>query len=132
MEELLAAAQVGNAHIRVVSGAIGALDALTAASPGGLTNVLHTMRKSPHELLAPEEAARLTTIQEVFRGSARQAARRFPTFLNVAAAVALAGKGFAHSRNQCGQIPFPKSTLLLASLSRARCSWLRSGQAAPD
>jgi aspartate dehydrogenase len=94
MEELLAAAQVGNAHIRVVSGAIGALDALAAASLGGLTSVLHTMRKPPQELLPPKEAAQITTIQEVFRGSARQAAIRFPTFLNVAAAVALAGKGF--------------------------------------
>jgi aspartate dehydrogenase len=94
MDELLAAAQMGHAHMRVVSGAVGALDALTAASLGGLTRVLHTMRKPPQELLTPQEAAQLTNVQEVFRGSARQAASRFPTFLNVAAAVALAGKGF--------------------------------------
>ncbi len=79
---------------RVVSGAIGALDALTAASvDGGITRVTHTMRRPPHSLLAASEAAQLTTAREVFRGTARQAAVRFPHFLNVAAAVALASNG---------------------------------------
>jgi aspartate dehydrogenase len=44
-------------------------------------------------LLAAEKAAKLTTVSEVFRGTARQAVLRFPEFLNVAAAVALAGNG---------------------------------------
>jgi len=94
LQELFNAAQAGRAHIQVVSGAIGALDALAAAAvDGSLTRVLHTMRRSPHSLLAPEDASRLTTVQEVFRGSARQAVLQFPEYLNVAAAVALAGNG---------------------------------------
>lgn len=91
---LLTAAQIGGAKARLVSGAIGGLDALAAASLGGLTRVIHTMRKPPEALLASEEASQITTVREVFRGSARQAALRYPQFLNVAAAVALAGIGF--------------------------------------
>src|SRR6266487_6222601 len=94
LHELLDATRIGNTQAKVASGAIGALDALAAASIGGLTRVVHTMRRSPKTLLTPEEAARLTTVREVFRGSARQAAQQFPEFLNVAAAVALASKGF--------------------------------------
>ncbi len=95
LQELLDAAQAGRAQVKIVSGAIGALDALAAAAvDGSLTRVLHTMRRSPHSLLPPEEASRLTSVQEIFRGSARQAVLRFPEYLNVAAAVALAGNGF--------------------------------------
>jgi aspartate dehydrogenase len=94
MEALLEAARTGGAQIRIVSGAIGALDALAAASLGGeFTFVVHTMRKPPQELLSSQEASRLTDVQEVFRGSAREAALRYPKFLNVAAAVALASRG---------------------------------------
>jgi aspartate dehydrogenase len=92
--ELLAAAQHGGAQMKLVSGAIGGLDALAAASLGGLTRVIHTMRKPPEALLPSEEASRVVTVCEVFRGTARQAALRFPEFLNVAATVALAGAGF--------------------------------------
>lgn len=91
---LLEAAQMGGTQAKVASGAIGALDALAAASLGGLASVIHTMRRSPQTLLPPEEAASLTSTREVFRGSARQAAQQFPEFLNIAAAVALAGRGF--------------------------------------
>ena len=51
------------------------------------------MRRPPHSLLEASEATHLITVQEVFRGTARQAAVRFPHFLNVAAAVALASNG---------------------------------------
>ena len=95
MRELLDAAQEGNAQMKVVSGAIGALDAIAAAAAGGgLIKVLHTMRKPPHTLLAPQEASRLTSALEVFRGTARHAVLQFPEYLNVAASVALAGNGF--------------------------------------
>ncbi len=93
LNNLLTAAQSGNSQAKVVSGAIGALDALSAASLGELRCVVHTMRRIPTSLLSSEEAARLTAPHEVFRGTARQAARQFPEFLNVAAAVALASKG---------------------------------------
>jgi aspartate dehydrogenase len=94
MNELLDAARAGGTQARVVSGAIGALDALAAASVAGkIARVIHTMRRPPQTLLASEEAAKLTAVHEVFRGNARQAVLQFPEFLNVAAAVALASNG---------------------------------------
>lgn len=94
LQDILNATQQSGAQIKVASGAIGALDALAAASLGGLTKVIHTMRKPPETLLAPEENTRLSEAREIFRGNARQAVRQFPEFLNVAAAVAVAGRGF--------------------------------------
>ena len=93
-EALFDAAQKSGAKAKVVSGAIGALDALASASIGKLTAVIHTMRRFPETLLSPEESAHLTTAREVFCGSARQAAQKYPEFLNIAASVALAGVGF--------------------------------------
>ncbi|MBA2678452.1 MAG: hypothetical protein H0U76_08680 [Ktedonobacteraceae bacterium] len=80
LQELLDAAQAGGAHIQVVSGAIGALDALAAAAvDGSLTRVLHTMRRSPHSLLPPEEASRLTTVQKSFVEAPGRPCSSFPT-----------------------------------------------------
>jgi len=92
--ELRAAAQAGCAQVRVVSGAIGGLDALAAAALGGLTRVTHTTRKPASVLLGPAEATHLTHAREIFRGTAREGALKFPESLNVAAAVSLAGLGF--------------------------------------
>lgn len=91
-DALLAAAEAGSAQLKVASGAIGGLDAISAAAVGGLTRVTHTTRKPPRTLLG-EEGARLTESREVFRGSARAAALEFPESVNVAAAVSLAGIG---------------------------------------
>ncbi len=91
--ELFAAAEEGNAQIRIASGAIGGLDALSAAKLGGLSRVTHTTRKPPHTLLSADEARTLVRPLEVFRGSAREGALRFPESINVAAAVSLAGIG---------------------------------------
>lgn len=90
---LLAAAHEGGGRIRVASGAIGALDAIAAARLGGLARVTHTTRKPPATLLSPEEAVALREPREVFRGSARDGALRFPESINVAAAVSFAGIG---------------------------------------
>lgn len=95
MNELLEAAQVGGSQARIVSGAIGALDMLAALSlRGEINRVQHILRKPPEALLPSQEAAQLTVTREIFYGSARQAVVQFPEFLNVAAAVALASKGF--------------------------------------
>jgi aspartate dehydrogenase len=94
LQMLRQAAQENSAHIKIASGAIGGLDALSAASLGELRQVTHTLRKPPATLLPPQEAAKVHDAQEIFFGNARQAVRRFPEFLNVAAAVALAGSGF--------------------------------------
>ena len=111
LQEILSASQRSGAQIRVASGAIGALDALAAASWGELTTVIHTMRKPPETLLAPEESTRLTIAREIFRGSARQAVLQFPEFLNVAAAVALAGKGFDQTQVRVLADPTVKHSL---------------------
>ena len=92
-EELLAAARAGGGRLRVASGAIGALDAIAAASVGGLTRVTHTARKPARTLLDADEAARLTEPREVFRGAAREGVLKYPESINVAAAVSLAGLG---------------------------------------
>lgn len=91
--EIRAAAMAGGSRAIVASGAIGGLDAIAAAAVGGLDRVTHTTRKPPRALLEAAEAERLTEPRELFRGSAREGALRFPENINVAAAVSLAGIG---------------------------------------
>ncbi len=87
-------AKQGGSRVFVASGAIGALDAIASAAVcGGLRRVTHTTRKPARALLEPAEAADLTAPRELFRGSAREGALRFPESINVAAAVSLAGIG---------------------------------------
>ncbi len=93
MEAMTAAAEAGNAQAKVASGAIGALDAIASGAVGGLTRVTHTTRKPAHTLMSAEEAAGLKEAREVFHGSAREGALKFPESINVAAAVSLAGIG---------------------------------------
>jgi aspartate dehydrogenase len=93
LDDLLAAAEAGGAQAKIASGAIGALDAISAAAVQGLSRVTHTTRKPPRTLLSPEEAASLIEAKEVFRGSAREGALLFPESINVCAAVSLAGIG---------------------------------------
>src|SRR5262249_57742614 len=90
---ILASACAGGGRAIVVSGAIGGLDALAAAAVGGLTSVTHITRKPARALLSPDEAAILTEPRELFCGTAREGALRFPESINVAAAVSLAGIG---------------------------------------
>jgi aspartate dehydrogenase len=91
---ILESAQLGKARAIVASGAIGGLDALASAAVGGLRTVTHTTRKPARALLEAAEAVALTAPRELFRGSAREGALRFPESINVAAAVSLAGIGF--------------------------------------
>lgn len=90
--ELRDAARDSGTVATVVSGAIGGLDLIASAAAGGLTSVRHTITKPPKALgLSASEGG------EVFRGSAREAAKRYPQNANVAAAVALAGIGLDRS-----------------------------------
>jgi len=90
---LICAARDGGGRVLIASGAIGGLDALAAAAVGGLDHVTHTTRKPARALLPASEADLLREPRELFRGSAREGALRFPENINVAAAVSLAGIG---------------------------------------
>lgn len=98
-ERLAAAATSGGSQLRVVSGAIGALDALSSASVGTLECVTYRGRKPPRGWRgSPAETKldldSLTEATVHFSGSARNAALEYPKNANVAASVALAGIGF--------------------------------------
>jgi len=98
-DKLAAAGQSGSAQLRVVSGAIGALDALSAASIGALTQVTYRGRKPPKGWRGSpaESKLNLDSLTEAavhFSGSARDAALEYPKNANVAASVALSGIGF--------------------------------------
>ncbi len=94
-----AAARQGQSRLVLVSGAIGAMDALSSARTGGLDSVVYKGRKpvsgwrgSPAEQqLVLDDVTCATTF---FRGTAREAALQYPRNANVAATIALAGLGF--------------------------------------
>ncbi|MEX0283782.1 MAG: aspartate dehydrogenase [Paracoccaceae bacterium] len=97
---LTRAAEAGGARLHLASGAIGALDCLSAARAGQLSSVTYTGRKPPHGWKGSPVDAKLdldglTDGSAVhFEGTARAAALEYPKNANVAAAVALAGLGF--------------------------------------
>lgn len=96
LEVVRRAAETGGARLRVPSGAIAALDAISSAAVGRIERVTHTVRKPPIGLLPPDEAAEVVASgkpRQLFAGSAREAVLLFPANVNVVAAVSLAGVG---------------------------------------
>lgn len=101
-EELLNAARTAatsaGRRVLIPSGAIGGLDAISAAAVGGLDEVIITSRKPPEAWkgTVAEQQVDLTRVTEpvcLYSGPAREAARLFPQNVNVQAALALAGIG---------------------------------------
>jgi aspartate dehydrogenase len=96
---LQAAAKQGRKRLVIPAGALAGFDGLQSLSADGLSYVKYTSTKPPaawRGTIAEETVRldRLTAPSVVFRGSAREAAQRFPKNANLAAAVALAGLGF--------------------------------------
>jgi aspartate dehydrogenase len=97
------AATSGGSRLILPAGAVGGLDALSAAKLSGLYEVTYTGSKPPSAWRGTkaERAVDLATLTEpvcFFEGSARDAARDYPQNANVAAAIALAGAGFDATR----------------------------------
>ncbi|CAN7770189.1 aspartate dehydrogenase [Variovorax sp. LjRoot175] len=98
LAEILAAAKAGRTFAQLITGAVGAIDALAAAAIGGLDSVRYTGRKPPSAWLGTPAAsvgplADLSAATVVFQGSAREASLGFPKNANVASTIALAGIG---------------------------------------
>ena len=90
------AAAAGGGRLRIPSGAIAALDAISSANVGKLERVVHTVRKPPATLLDAAEAEAVVASgrpRTLYDGPAREATQLFPANVNVVAAVSLAGLG---------------------------------------
>ncbi|MEM1104248.1 MAG: aspartate dehydrogenase [Pseudomonadota bacterium] len=98
-EELRMSAEKGGGRLALPAGAIGGIDALSAARASGLHRVRYRGRKPPGAWRGTpaEDVLALDALNEPathFSGTARDAAMRYPKNANVAATVALAGCGF--------------------------------------
>lgn len=96
---LIAAAAGGGAKLSILPGAVGGIDALSAAREGGLDKVTYYSIKPPGAWRGTraEELVDLDNLDEphvLFSGPADEAARLYPKNANVAATIALAGAGF--------------------------------------
>jgi aspartate dehydrogenase len=98
--DLVERAKLKGARILVPTGALIGLDAVRAAAEGTIHSVKMVTRKppaglegAPYLLEHKISVAGLKEARKVFDGSAREGARGFPTNVNVAAALSLAGIG---------------------------------------
>jgi aspartate dehydrogenase len=89
-----------DARVYLPSGAIGALDAVSAAKIGGLDQVLLTTTKNPRSFegapFITKQGVNLSSLTErslLFSGNAADAIKAFPSNVNVAVALSLAGIG---------------------------------------
>jgi aspartate dehydrogenase len=115
-QALVAAAPTGT-ELWIASGAVAGIDGLLAARTAGLRSVTYTSLKAPEawngtpaqEFLAGGAAQTERII--FFRGSAREAAAKFPQNANVAATIALASLGLDRTRVLLGSDPHVRGPL---------------------
>ena len=88
-EKLERIAREKGCKIYVPSGAVCGIDGISSANIGGLDEVTLVTTKPPASL-----GKSLDTRTVLFEGNARQAVKKFPQNINVAASLSLAGKGF--------------------------------------
>lgn len=98
LDQLLAVARAHDRQILIPPGALGGIDALSAAARLPLASVIHEVTKPALAWTGTEaetlcNLTALTGPQCFFEGPAREAARRFPQNANVALITALAGLG---------------------------------------
>lgn len=96
------AAKEGGAQLILPAGAVPGIDALNAATVGGLKRVSYISRKPPSAWKGTpaEKTVQLDALTEPavhYRGTARAAARDYPKNANVAATVALSSVGLDHT-----------------------------------
>ena len=96
-------ASKGAGRIVLAPGAIGGIDALSAARLSGIHEVVYTGRKPPKAWFntAAEKVIDLDSLDQAitfFEGTARSAAVDFPFNANVTATLALAGVGFDETK----------------------------------
>ena len=82
-----------NCKIYVPSGAICGIDGLLSASVGGLDEVTLVTTKPPSSL-----GKNIEVRSVIYKGNARDAVKKFPSNINVAASLSLAGKGFDETK----------------------------------
>ncbi len=105
MEKIQDICRANKARVHIPSGGIGALDIMSSANIGELTEVELTTIKNPHSLVgAPylkSNRIDLSNLKDrtiVFRGNAKEAIKGFPNNVNVAVTLSLAGIGIDKTR----------------------------------
>ena len=98
LQRIRAKAERTGQRILLPAGAMGGIDAISAMAMAGLSRVTYRSRKPPAAWKGSEaekcvDLGSLSRPETFYRGTAREAAQKFPKNANVAATVALAGLG---------------------------------------